>query len=208
MARITGAKCRICRRLGTKLFLKGNRCDTPKCPIEKENRPPGVHGAKRVRLTEFGIHLREVQRAKKMYGVMQRQFRRYYDEAIAKPGNTGDYLVQILERRLDNVVYRLRMGASRSQARQLILHGHIRVNGKKVSIPSYQVDAGDMIESSKKEKSRKIVKEALLNKKDQEIPSWLKLAEEQATGTVVTLPTAQELQVPVESQLIVEYMSR
>ncbi|HLY07691.1 MAG TPA: 30S ribosomal protein S4 [Planctomycetota bacterium] len=208
MARIVGAKCRICRRLGTKLFLKGTRCDTPKCPIEKENKPPGVHGAKRIRLTEFGIHLREVQRAKKMYGVMQRQFRRYYDEAIAKPGNTGDYLVQILERRLDNVVYRLRMGASRSQARQLILHGHIRVNGKKVSIPSYQVDAGDVIEAAKREKSQKLVKESLLNKKDQEIPSWLKLAEEQATGTVVTLPTAQELQVPVESQLIVEFMSR
>jgi small subunit ribosomal protein S4 len=208
MARIVGAKCRICRRLGTKLFLKGTRCDTPKCPIEKENKPPGVHGAKRVRLTEFGIHLREVQRAKKMYGVMQRQFRRYYDEAIAKPGNTGEYLMQILERRLDNVVYRLRMGSSRPQARQMILHGHIRVNGKKVSIPSYQVEAGDVIESSKKDKSRKIVKEAILNKKDQEIPSWLKLAEEQATGTVVTLPTAQELQVPVESQLIVEYMSR
>jgi len=208
MARITGAKCRICRRLGTKLFLKGTRCDTPKCPIEKENKPPGQHGAKRVRLTEFGIHLREVQRAKKMYGVMQRQFRRYYDEAIAKPGNTGEYLMQILERRLDNVVYRLRMGASRPQARQLILHGHIRVNGKKVSIPSYQVDADDVIEPSKKEKSQKLVKESLLNKKDQEIPSWLKLAEEQATGQVVTLPTAQELQVPVESQLIVEYMSR
>ncbi len=208
MARITGAKCRICRRLGTKLFLKGTRCDTPKCPIEKENRPPGVHGAKRVRLTEFGIHLREVQRAKKMYGVMQRQFRRYYDEAIAKPGNTGEYLMQILERRLDNVVYRLRMGASRPQARQLILHGHIRVNGKKVSIPSYQVDAGDTIEPAKKDKSLKAVKEALLMKKDQQIPSWLKLAEEQATGQVVTLPTAQELQVPVESQLIVEYMSR
>ncbi len=208
MARITGAKCRICRRLGTKLFLKGTRCDSPKCPVEKENKPPGVHGAKRIRLTEFGIHLREVQRAKKMYGVMQRQFRRYYDEAIAKPGNTGEYLMQILERRLDNVVYRLRMGSSRPQARQIILHGHIRVNGKKVSIPSYQVDAGDVIESSKKDKSKKIIKEALLNKKDQNIPSWLKLAEEQATGTVVTLPTAQELQVPVESQLIVEYMSR
>jgi small subunit ribosomal protein S4 len=208
MARITGAKCRICRRLGTKLFLKGTRCDSPKCPVEKENKPPGVHGAKRVRLTEFGIHLREVQRAKKMYGVMQRQFRRYYDEAIAKPGNTGEYLMQILERRLDNVVYRLRMGSSRPQARQMILHGHIRVNGKKVSIPSYQVDAGDVIEPSKKDKSKKIIKEALLNKKDQEIPSWLKLAEEQSVGTVVTLPTAQELQVPVESQLIVEYMSR
>jgi small subunit ribosomal protein S4 len=208
MARITGAKCRVCRRLGTKLFLKGNRCDTPKCPIEKENKPPGQHGAKRIRLTEYGIHLREVQRAKKMYGVMQKQFRRYYDQAIAKPGNTGDYLIQILERRLDNVVYRLRMGASRSQARQLILHGHIRVNGKKVSIPSYQVEQGDVVEASRKEKSQKLVKESMLLKKDQDVPSWLKLAEEQGVGTVVSLPTAQELQVPVESQLIVEYMSR
>ena len=208
MARITGAKCRICRRLGTKLFLKGTRCDTPKCPVEKENKPPGAQGAKRIRLTEYGIHLREVQRAKKMYGLMHRQFRRYYSEAIAKPGNTGDYLLQILERRLDNVVYRLRMGASRSQARQLILHGHIRVNGKKVSIPSYQVGAGDVIEPAKREKSRKIIKESMLMKKDVQIPSWLKLAEEQATGTVVTLPTVGELQVPVEAQLIVEYMSR
>src|SRR5688572_10612919 len=181
MARINGAKCRICRRLGTKLFLKGTRCDSPKCPIEKDNKPPGVHGAKRIRLTEYGIHLREVQRAKKMYGVMQRQFRRYYDEAMRQPGNTGDVLIQMLERRLDNVVYRLRMGASRAQARQIILHGHIRVNGKKVSIPSYLVDAGDLIEPSKKEKSQKIVKESLLGKKDQLIPSWLKLAEEQAT---------------------------
>ncbi len=208
MARITGAKCRICRRLGTKLFLKGNRCDGPKCPVAKESKPPGAHGAKRIRLTEYGIHLREVQRAKKMYGLMQRQFRRYYNEAIAKPGNTGDYLLQILERRLDNVVYRLRMGASRSQSRQLILHGHIRVNGKRVTIPSYQVGAGDVVEPVKRERSQKLVKEAMLLKKDVQIPSWLKLAEEQTTGTVVTLPTVGEIQVPVEAQLIVEYMSR
>ena len=208
MARINGAKCRICRRLGTKLFLKGNRCDTPKCPIEKENRPPGVHGAKRIRLTDYGVHLREVQRAKKMYGVMQRQFRRYYDVAMGMPGNTGDVLVQMLERRLDNVVYRLRMGTSRAHARQIILHGHIRVNGKRVSIPSFLVDAGDLIEPSRKDKSQKIVKESLLGKKDQQIPSWLKLAEEQATGSVVSLPTAQEIQVPLETQLVVEFMSR
>ena len=208
MARINGAKCRICRRLGTKLFLKGNRCDGPKCPIEKDNKPPGQHGAKRIRLTEYGIHLREVQRAKKMYGVMQRQFRRYYNEAIAKPGNTGEFLVQTLERRLDNVVYRLRMGTSRSHARQIILHGHIRVNGKKVSVPSYQVDAGDQIEPARREKSLKIVKESLLSKKDVQIPSWLKLAEETAAGMVVTLPTPSELQVPLETQLVVEFMSR
>jgi small subunit ribosomal protein S4 len=208
MARITGAKCRICRRLGTKLFLKGTRCDGPKCPIEKENRPPGQHGAKRVRLTEYGIHLREVQRAKKAYGIMQRQFRRYYQEASRMPGNTGDHLLMLLERRLDNVVYRLRMGSSRHHARQVILHGHIRVNGRRVTIPSYQVGAGDVIEAVKRERSQKIVKESLLGKKDQQVPSWLKLAEEQAVGTVVTLPTTQELTVPVESQLIIEFMSR
>ena len=208
MARIAGAKCRICRRLGTKLFLKGTRCDTPKCPIEKENNPPGQHGGKRIRLTDFGVHLREVQRAKKMYGVMQRQFRRYYNEAIRRTGNTGETLMLLLEQRLDNVVYRLRMGTSRHHARQLILHGHVRVNSKKVSIPSYQVSAGDVIEPSKKERSQRIVKESLANKKDQDVPSWLKLAEDQVVGTVVSLPTYNELQVPVESQLVVEYMSR
>jgi small subunit ribosomal protein S4 len=208
MARITGAKCRICRRLGTKLFLKGLRCDTAKCPIEKDNKPPGQHSAKRIRLTEYGIHLREVQRAKKMYGVMQRQFRRYYEEAAAQPGNTGDRLLQTLERRLDNVVFRLRMGLSRPHARQAILHGHVRVNGKRVTIPSYQVEAGDVVEAAKKEKSQKILKEAMLTRKDIQIPSWLKLAEEQVMGSVVTLPTVAELAVPVESQLIVEYMSR
>lgn len=208
MARITGAKCRVCRRLGTKLFIKGTRCDTPKCPVEKENRPPGQHGAKRVRLTEYGIHLREVQRAKKMYGIMHRQFRRYFDEAVAKPGNSGEVLVQSLERRLDNVVYRLHMGSSRSQARQIILHGHIRVNGRKNSIPSYPVEPGDVIEAARRERSQKIVKESLAARKDVPVPSWLKLSEESAQGTVVALPTAAELQMPLEPQLIVEYMSR
>ena len=208
MARITGAKCKICRRLATKLFLKGTRCDTPKCPIEKNNQPPGQHGGRRVRLTEFGLHLREVQRAKKMYGLIQRQFRRYFDQAASKPGNTGEHLMQILERRLDNVVYRLRMGASRAQARQVILHGHIRVNGKKVSIPSYLVSAGDLVEPKKGERSLKIIKESMGLKKDIEIPSWLMLQEDPVQGKVVSLPAVAELHVPVESQLVVEYMSR
>lgn len=208
MARITGSKCRLCRRLGTKLFIKGTRCDTAKCPVERENRPPGQHGAKRIRLTEYGVHLREVQRAKKMYGVMQRQFRRYFDEAVAKPGNSGEVLVQLLERRLDNVVYRLRMGTSRSHARQIILHGHIRVNGRKSSVPSFRVDAGDVVEPARKEKSQKIVKESLAVRKDAALPSWLKLAEDPPQGTVVALPATAEIQMPLESQLIVEYMSR
>ncbi len=208
MARIIGAKCRVCRRLGTKLFIKGTRCDTPKCPVDKKNKPPGQHGAKRIRLTEYGVHLREVQRAKKMYGVMQRQFRRYYEEAVSRPGNSGEILMQLLECRLDNVIYRLRLGLSRSHARQIILHGHVRVNGRKVSIPSYRVKAGDVIEPAKRERSVKILKEALSQKKDQDLPSWLKLAEEYTQGTVVSLPAGDELKAPVEPQLVVEYMSR
>lgn len=208
MGRILGAKCRICRRLGTKLFLKGQRCETAKCAIEKRPRPPGVHGAKRVRMTDFGLHLCEVQRAKKMYGVMQRQFSRYYQEAASKPGNTGDYLIQILERRLDNVVSRLGFGSSRDHARQLILHGHILVNGRKVSIPSSQVHAGDTIEPAKKERSQKVVKESFALRKGMEMPSWLKVDEEKMRGIVVQLPAVGEVRVPLESQLIVEYMSR
>ena len=209
MARTLGPKCRICRRVGVKLFLKGTRCDTAKCPMEKEARPPGQHGAKRVRMTDFGIHFREVQRAKKMYGVLQRQFARYYREAERQPGNTGDHLVQGLERRLDNVVYRMRLALSRDHARQLILHGHFRVNGKKVTIPSSLVSAGDIVEAAKKDKSRKLVADAFAIRRVIECPSWLKVTEEPVLqGLVVQLPTVKELQVPLESQLIVEYMSR
>ncbi len=208
MARVTGAKCRVCRRLGAKLFLKGSRCDTAKCPVDKENRPPGHHGAKRVRLTEYGIHLREVQRAKKMYGVMHRQFRRYFERAVASPGNSGEVLVELLERRLDNVVYRLRMGMSRANARQAILHGHIRVNGRKTSVPSYPVKAGDVIEPARREMSQKMIRECMAARKDAEVPSWLSVSEDPPKGTVVALPAAAELQMPLEAQLIVEYMSR
>ena len=208
MARVLGAKCRICRRMGMKLFLKGTRCETAKCPIEKEARPPGQHGEKRMRLTDYGIHMREVQRAKKMYGLLARQFRRYYGEAERQPGNTGDVLMQMLERRLDSVIYRLRFAHSRDHARQMILHGHFRVNGRKVSIPSQFIAAGDLIEPAKKEKSQKIVKEAYAVRKSLDLPSWLKVEEEPLRGTVVQLPSAVELAVPLESQLIVEFMSR
>jgi small subunit ribosomal protein S4 len=209
VARLLGPKCRICRRVGVKLFLKGTRCDTAKCPMEKEARPPGQHGAKRVRMTDFGIHFREVQRAKKMYGVLQRQFARYYKEAERQPGNTGDHLVQGLERRLDNVIYRMRLALSRDHARQLILHGHFRVNGKKVTIPSALVAAGDVIEAAKKDKSKKLIADAFAIRRVIDAPSWLKVTEEPVLqGLVVQLPTVRELQVPLESQLIVEYMSR
>jgi len=208
MARLLGPKCRLCRRAGLKLFLKGTRCDTAKCPMEKEGRPPGAHGEKRIRLTDFGVHMREVQRAKRMYGVLHRQFTRYYTEAAARPGNTGEFLLQIIERRLDNVVYRLRFALSRDHARQMILHGHFRLNGRKASIPSMQVNAGDLIEPAKREQSQKIVKDAFDLKKSVELPIWLKVAESPLSGTVVNLPAVNELQVPIEAQLIVEYMSR
>ena len=208
MARILGAKCRLCRRAGMKLFLKGTRCDTAKCPMEKDGKPPGQHADKRIRLTDFGIHAREVQRAKRMYGVLQRQFTRYYDEAAARPGNTGEFLLQELERRLDNVVYRLRFAVSRDHARQLVLHGHMRLNGKKVNVPSVAVHAGDNITIAKREKSQKIVKDAYALRKAMELPSWLKVSEEPLTGTVVNVPSVGELQVPIDAQLIVQYMSR
>ncbi len=191
-----------------KLFLKGTRCDTAKCPMEKDGKPPGQHAEKRVRLTDFGIHAREVQRAKRMYGVLQRQFTRYYDEAAARPGNTGEFLLQELERRLDNVIYRLRFAISRDHARQLVLHGHIRLNNKKVNVPSVSVKAGDSITVAKREKSQKIVKDAYALRKAMELPSWLKVSEEPFTGTVVNVPSVGELQVPIDAQLIVEYMSR
>ena len=208
MARILGAKCRICRRLGTKLFLKGTRCETAHCAMEKRNKPPGQHGDKRVRLTDYGLHLREVQRAKKMYGVMQRQFTLYYKTALRKGGNTGDNLVQLLEQRLDNVLYRLSMANSRDHARQMVLHGHFHVNGKKVRIPSYRVQAGDILETNPRDKSKKIVQDAHENRKDLEVPSWLKVEDEPIKGTVVSIPQAEELATPLETQLIVEYMSR
>ena len=208
MARITGAKCRICRRLGTKLFLKGTRCDTPKCPIEKENKPPGQHGAKRIRLTEYGIHMREVQRAKKMYGLMHRQFRRYYNEAIAKPGNTGDYLLQLLERRLDNVIYRLGFASDHAEARQLVRHGHFKVNGQKVNVPSFLCRANDAIDV--KEKSKKVTRilESLGAVDRRGVPKWLELEKDNFKGKLTSLPAREDLTLPIREQLIVELYSR
>jgi small subunit ribosomal protein S4 len=159
-------------------------------------------------MTDHGLHLREVQRAKKMYGLMHRQFTLYYKTALRKGGNTGDNLVQLLEQRLDNVVFRSNLANSRDHARQMVLHGHFHINGKKVRIPSYRVQAGDTLEANPREKSRKIVKEAHDNRKDKEIPSWLKLDEEPLKGTVVNVPSAADIATPLETQLIVEYMSR
>lgn len=209
MARITNAKCKLCRREGEKLFLRGTRCDdSNKCAFDRRPKPPGVHGERRVRMTDYGIHLREKQKAKRIYGLMERQFRRYFDTALRMPGNTGDNLIQILESRLDNVVYRLGFATSRNQARQLILHGHVLVNEKRVSVPSQQVKAADSVKPATPERSTKVVTEIHKTFDKGKIPSWLSLTEGPLTGRVVNLPKREDLAIPLDVQLIVEFCSK
>ncbi len=207
MARYLDSKCRLCRREGTKLFLKGERCLTPKCPLEKKGAvAPGQHGLKmRRRLSEYGVQLREKQKAKRTYGVLERQFRRYFKKAFKKRGVTGEALLQLLELRLDNVVYRLGLVPSRSVARQLVHHGHILVDGKKVDIPSYQVKPGQVINLNPKAMKIEVVKKSLAEKK-KEIPSWLQ--KKAAVGKIIRLPTREEIGADIAEQLIVEYYSR
>ena len=207
MARYLDSKCRLCRREGTKLFLKGERCFSPKCPLEKKGAvAPGQHGLKmRRRLSEYGVQLREKQKAKRTYGVLERQFRRYFKKAFKKRGVTGEALLQLLESRLDNVVYRLGFVPSRSVARQLVRHGHILVDGKKVDIPSYQVKSGQVINLNPKAMKIEVVKKSLAEKK-KEIPSWLQ--KKAAVGKIIRLPTREEIGADIAEQLIVEYYSR
>ena len=207
MARYLDSKCRLCRREGTKLFLKGERCFSPKCPLEKKGAvAPGQHGLKmRRRLSEYGVQLREKQKAKRTYGVLERQFRRYFKKAFKKRGVTGEALLQLLEPRLDNVVYRLGFVPSRSVARQLVRHGHILVDGKKVDIPSYQVKPGQVINLNPKAMKMEVVKKSLAEKK-KEIPSWLQ--KKAAVGKIIRLPTREEIGADIAEQLIVEYYSR
>ncbi|TSC54500.1 MAG: small subunit ribosomal protein S4 [Microgenomates group bacterium LiPW_31] len=207
MARYLDSKCRLCRREGTKLFLKGERCFSPKCPLEKRGAvSPGQHGLKRSRrLSEYGIQLREKQKAKRTYGVLERQFRRYFKKAFKKRGVTGEALLQLLELRLDNVVYRLGFVPSRSVARQIVHHGHILVDGKKVDIPSYQVKPGQVINLNPKAMKMEVVKKSLAEKK-KEIPSWLQ--KKAAVGKIIRLPTREEIGADIAEQLIVEYYSR
>lgn len=208
MARYTGAVCRLCRREGAKLFLKGDRCYTDKCSIEKRAYAPGQHGQGRKKNSEYGIQLREKQKARRIYGVLENQFRRYFKEADRQKGVTGDNLLRLLERRLDNVVYRLGFAGSRVEARQLVKHGHFTVNGKKVNIPSFLVRVGE--EVAVKEKSRasakfQEIKEAVAHKSS---PAWLEVDKENLSGRVLTLPLREEIDVPLEEHLIVELYSR
>ena len=208
MARYTDEQCRICRREGQKLFLKGSRCYTDKCSISRRNYAPGQHGQKRAKLSEYGTQLREKQKTKSYYGVGEKQFRRYFEMASNKKGVTGDNLLQILECRLDNVVYRLGFGASRAQARQLVNHGQFEVNGKKVNIPSYLVKAGDVVTVRESKKDNGAIKVNVEANSAKPIPAWLELNNETLSGKVVRLASREDVDIPVEEHLIVELYSK
>lgn len=208
MAVYSGPVCRLCRRDGVKLFLKGERCYTSKCAIERRKYAPGQHGQRQRKLADYGIQLREKQKLKRIYRVLERQFSLYYKEAIRRKGVTGEILLQLLETRLDNVVYRLGMGLSRRQARQLVNHGHFTVNGKKVNIPSYQVRPGDVVTVHETSKKAGAIVEALAHTAGRNVPAWLTLDTAAMSGTVQAIPTRDQIDTQVNEALIVEFYSR
>jgi len=210
MGRYLGSSCKYCRREGMKLMLKGIRCETAKCPVEKKQRnlAPGMHGWRRGRASEYGVRLREKQKVKRYYGLFERQFMRYFHKAERARGNTGEILLQLLERRLDNVVYKLNFASSRKDARQLITHGHIYINGRKVDLSDYTMKIGDVITVRKSEKSAKRIKTQLESNPNFTTQSWLQLDRDRGRATVVALPTRDDVQIPVEEQLVVEFCSR
>ncbi|HEY3315397.1 MAG TPA: 30S ribosomal protein S4 [Bacillota bacterium] len=209
MARYTGPVCRLCRREGTKLYLKGERCYSNKCLIDRHPYPPGEHGDARPRKTsEYQGQLREKQKARRIYGVMERQFRRYYARAAKVKGVTGQYLLQLLERRLDNVVYRLGLAVSRPEARTLVRHNHFTVNGKRVNIPSYQIKEGDVVAVAEGSKSSIKFKNLAEGLKQRSAPAWLELEAENLRGRVLRLPLREEIDVPVQERMIIELYSR
>jgi len=206
LSRYTGPVCKICRREGMKLFEKGEKCYTEKCGVEKRNYPPGVHVETRRKVTEYGIRLREKQKVKRMYGLSENQFKRWFAMAEKAKGVTGTNLLVFLERRLDNMVYRLGLAVSRKEARQLVSHTHVTVNGKTVDIPSYLVKEGDEI--AIRHKNLPSVKDALESVVRRGLPSWLELEKEAMKGKVKLLPTREDISIPIKEQLIVEYYSR
>jgi len=209
MARYTGAVCRICRREGQKLFLKGERCYTGKCAISRRSYAPGQHGQGRKKLTEYGIQLRAKQKARRYYGVLEHQFAHYFELASKmKEGKTGENLLGIVESRLDNIVYRLGWASSRAEARQLVVHKHFRVNGKCVNIPSYSLKKGDVIEIKEKHKGGQRYKDILEVTEGRLVPAWLEANHENLSGSVVSVPTRDQIDVPVNEVLIVELYSK
>ena len=208
MARDLGPKCRLCRREGMKLFLKGERCLTEKCSVERRSYPPGEHGRGRIKQSEYLLQLREKQKARRYYGLLETQFRTYYEKANKQGGVTGENLLRILETRLDNVVYRLGFAASRAQARQLVRHGHFLVNGKKVDIPSYSVEEGDVITVLGRTQKNPTIEHAMEEVKGRGIPEWLSFDPNSITGRVSSMPTREQINLPVQEQLIVELYSK
>ena len=209
MARYIGPVCRLCRREGMKLFLKGERCYTDKCAIEKRNVPPGQHGrSRRAKMVGYGVQLREKQKVKRTYGVLENQFRRYFEAADRQKGITGQLLLQMLERRLDNVVYRLGFATSRPQARQLVRHGHFAVNGKKVDVPSYSVRLGDVVAVRAPSAENPAIQHAMEEVKGRGIPEWLLFDPAARSGRISSLPTREQINLPAQEQLIVELYSK
>ncbi|WAC07678.1 MAG: 30S ribosomal protein S4 [Thermodesulfobacteriota bacterium] len=208
MARYRGAVCKLCRREDQKLFLKGDRCFSDKCGFERRNYPPGQHGQRRGKFSDYGNQLREKQKVKRMYGLLERQFRKCFRTAERKSGITGENFLILLERRLDNIVFRLGFAYSRNQGRQLVSHNHVLVNGKRVNIPSYIVKAGDVVEISEKSQKMPLIKEAVEAVERLGVPSWLELDKENYRGKVIAFPERKDLTMPVQEQLIVELYSR
>jgi small subunit ribosomal protein S4 len=208
MARYTGADCRLCRREKTKLFLKGAKCDSPKCPIEIRPYPPGEHGRNRPKENDYLLQLRETQKAKRIYGVLERQFHNYYEEATRTRGRTGEALLQLLESRLDNVIYRAGFAKSRDMARQLVGHGHVLVNGRKVDIPSYRVSESDIVEVAEKSRELTPFVVARAEAGERTVPAWLEVNPDKMRILVHALPARAQIDTLVQEQLIVEYYSK
>ncbi|MBI4313920.1 MAG: 30S ribosomal protein S4 [Candidatus Omnitrophica bacterium] len=208
MARYAGPACRVCRRQGIKLFLKGTKCTTDKCVFNKRGFPPGQHGKSRIKMSDYGLRLREKQKVKHIYGIFERQFRRYFDIASRSRGVTGEKLLELLERRLDNVIFRLGYASSRAQARQMVLHGHVVVNGRPVNVPSFMVRAGQMVSVRGTEEQLKRVRETREILKDRGVPQWLGRHSEELKATIQGNPSRDDVQFPIQEQLIVELYSK
>ncbi|MEW6118216.1 MAG: 30S ribosomal protein S4 [Nitrospirota bacterium] len=208
MARYTGPLCRLCRREGEKLFLKGTRCYTEKCAVERRKYPPGQHGQNRGKLSDYGMQLREKQKARRIYWIMENQFRNYFEKASSMKGITGEVLLQMLERRIDNAVYRMGFALNRREARQLVRHGHFLVNGKKVDIPSYLLKPGDMVQVSEASKELQAIADSLSMAEHRGFPGWVEVEPQNLRGKFVRVPSRDEMQLPVAEQLIVELYSK
>lgn len=208
MARYTGPSCRLCRRENMELFLKGERCYTDKCAIKRRNYPPGQHGQSRAKVSDYGVQLREKQKVRRIYGVLEKQFRSYFEKADRMKGVTGENLLSLLERRLDSMVYRVGFASSRIEARQLIRHGHFTLNGRKVNIPSILVRVGDILELREKSRGIASINESLEGVVRRGIPQWLELEKDAYRSVVKTLPIREEITIPIQEQLIVELYSK